>query len=380
MSPVRRSSRISVQPSPYNAGVTLFKLEEDVASLALQTPNVSPRKRAQRRGVVKEEEEMDPVKLEGLLKIEYEEEEEDYKMDEDSADEDFGAKRRSPSKKRTRTPSKSPKKPPASPRKRKSALGPPSSELEPPSKPREPENWRVVFGAIRAMRQKQEAPVDTMGCHMAQRHEADPKNKRFITLVSLMLSAQAKDVKLDPIIAHLRQVIGGTMSLEAMLAADEADIRNAIQPLGLHKIKAANLKRMAIDLRDRFGGDVPKTLKEITSIKGVGPKVGILALHTAWDVNAGIGVDTHVLRITGPDVLGWHKFKKKDAERARQSLESWLPKDLNREINPMVVGFGQIICDAKKTMCAQCTLSTKGEDGKTLCPRPNIKSPPEIKW
>jgi endonuclease III len=72
----------------------------------------------------------------------------------------------------------------------------------------------------------------------------------------------------------------------------------------------------------------------------------------------GIGVDVHVHRITNR--LGWHKPPTKDPEQTRcmlsiskesflakctydsLNLQSWLPTDHHGEINPLLVGFGQV--------------------------------------
>lgn len=56
--------------------------------------------------------------------------------------------------------------------------------------------------------------------------------------------------------------------------------------------------------------------------------------------NHGIGVDVHVHRITNR--LGWHKPPSKTPEETRLNLQSWLPKDLHKEINHLLVGFGQV--------------------------------------
>lgn len=42
-----------------------------------------------------------------------------------------------------------------------------------------PTNWREVFDTLKAMRANMMAPVDTMGCDMAQRHETDPRVRFF---------------------------------------------------------------------------------------------------------------------------------------------------------------------------------------------------------
>jgi len=58
--------------------------------------------------------------------------------------------------------------------------------------------------------------------------------------------------------------------------------------------------------------------------------------------NAGIGVDVHVHRITNR--LRWHKPQTVHAEQTRLNLQSWLPSNLHKSINPLLVGFGQVIC------------------------------------
>ena len=95
---------------------------------------------------------------------------------------------------------------------------------------------------------------------------------------------------------------------------------------------ARYIKQAAQRLRDDFDSDVPKTVDELCSLPGVGPKMAFLALQTAWklyvylllftyarlcffDRNVGIGVDVHVHRITNR--LGWHKTTPKTPEETR---------------------------------------------------------------
>jgi endonuclease-3 len=79
----------------------------------------------------------------------------------------------------------------------------------------------------------------------------------------------------------------------------------------------------------------------LLAINGVGPKMAFLYLQSIG-MNEGIGVDVHVHRITHR--LRWHNKEPKTPEETRLNLESWLPKEHHREINHMLVGFGQVIC------------------------------------
>ncbi|TBU40249.1 DNA glycosylase [Dichomitus squalens] len=223
-----------------------------------------------------------------------------------------------------------------------------------------PPRWREAYDTIKRMRQRIVAPVDTMGCDQAQLKETDPKNQRFSTLVSLMLSSQTKDEVTDAAVAKLREAVGGTLSIDAVLGASESAISEAICKVGFWRRKTQYIRQAAQKLKDEFGGDVPKTVDELCSLPGVGPKMAFLALQVAWKVNAGIGVDVHVHRITNR--LGWHKSPTKTPEETRLNLQSWLPVELHPDINHLLVGFGQTICAPVGPKCDQCELS----DG--LCP------------
>lgn len=89
-------------------------------------------------------------------------------------------------------------------------------------------------------------------------------------------------------------------------------------------------RKLAVHLRDKHNGEVPLDINELLAIHGVGPKMALLLLQSEG-VNQGIGVDTHVHRITNR--LGWHKPATSMAEQTRLNLESWLPKDRWNKIN-----------------------------------------------
>ncbi|KAL0062482.1 alpha,alpha-trehalase nth1 [Marasmius tenuissimus] len=224
-----------------------------------------------------------------------------------------------------------------------------------------PENWQEVFEKIREMRRHIVAPLDTMGGGHDNSGEQNPQNKRFTTLVTLMLSAQTKDEVTDVAIQKLRTALGGSISVNGIIDADEGTIAEAINKVGFWRRKTQYIKQTAVRLRDDFESEVPKTVDELCSLPGVGPKMAFLALQIAWNLNYGIGVDVHVHRITNR--LGWHKPPTKNSEETRLNLQSWLPKELHAEINHMLVGFGQMVCVPIGPRCNQCVLSQD-----KLCP------------
>ncbi|KAF8319434.1 DNA glycosylase [Clavulina sp. PMI_390] len=230
-----------------------------------------------------------------------------------------------------------------------------------------PARWRETYDAIKVMRTEILAPVDGMGCANAGDAEEDPKSKRLSILISLMLSSQTKDEVTHAAVAKLRTALGGEITLEGMINLSKESLQGAINKVGFWPKKTGYIMEAMERLRDDFQGDVPKTIEELTSLKGVGPKMAFLTLQNAWNINIGIGVDVHVHRIT--NLLGWHHPPTKTPEQTRLNLQSWLPNELWGEINPLLVGFGQTVCLPVGRRCSDCALSSGG-----LCPSANVNS------
>ncbi|KAF1801167.1 DNA glycosylase [Mucor lusitanicus] len=225
-----------------------------------------------------------------------------------------------------------------------------------------PANWSIVYDLLEALREKEKAPVDTMGCERLADAAATPIMQRFQTLVALMLSSQTKDTVTSVAVRKLQQELPGGLCLQDILDIDEAALDKMIATIGFHTKKASYLKRTAEILRDQYGGDIPDTIEGLTSLPGVGPKMGYLTLQVAWNKNLGIGVDVHVHRICNR--LGW--VKTKTPEETRLDLQSWLPKDKWKKINPIMVGYGQIVCLPRGPKCDVCPVSQ-------YCPSSELK-------
>ncbi|KAI8145836.1 DNA glycosylase [Fennellomyces sp. T-0311] len=219
----------------------------------------------------------------------------------------------------------------------------------------EPDNWRTVYERIRAYRETVTAPVDTMGCERLAEDDVPEKTSRFQTLVSLMLSSQTKDTVTSAAVKNLQSTLPGGLTLESILQVDEAVLDGYIKSVGFHTRKAKYIKEAAVILRDKYDGDIPDTIEGLTGLPGVGPKMGYLALQVAWKINAGIGVDVHVHRISNR--LGWCDTAHGLPDDTRKQLQSWLPKECWRPINPILVGFGQVMCLPRGPKCMDCPVS-----------------------
>ncbi|KZO90393.1 DNA glycosylase [Calocera viscosa TUFC12733] len=210
-----------------------------------------------------------------------------------------------------------------------------------PSRTPLPPWWKETYLLIREMCAKLVAAVDTMGCDRPQDRDIDPKSRRLTIPISLMLRGQTKDERPVRRLQGWRRGWAGLSRWRECWEREMSWCRRQYARLGSGGGNQY-LRQSMEKLRDEFEGDVPKTVDELCSLPGVGPKMAFLCLQNAWDINVGIGVDTHVHRITNR--LGWHKPPTTTPEQTRLNLQSWLPSEYHAEINHMLVGFGQALC------------------------------------
>ncbi|KAJ1514651.1 DNA N-glycosylase and apurinic/apyrimidinic (AP) lyase [Coelomomyces lativittatus] len=225
-----------------------------------------------------------------------------------------------------------------------------------------PKHWEEVHERIRVWRLNNEAPVDTIGCERLGDQDKGDTVFRFQTLVALMLSSQTRDEMTALAMSQLKKATGNLTAFSLDKLSKE-QLTSCISKVSFANRKTEYIQKTVKVLIEKYNGDIPKTIEELTALPGVGNKMGFLALNSAWGRNDGIGVDVHVHRISNR--LGWVKTKEPDATRL--ALESWLPKDKWFDINLLLVGFGQKQCRAIKPNCQACPV------GKGLCPSFKLK-------
>jgi len=204
------------------------------------------------------------------------------------------------------------------------------------------------------MRAKRDAPVDSMGCERCCDPAAEPRVQRYQTLVSLMLSSQTK----DPVtFAATKRLIEHGLTPENIAATDEETVAAMINKVGFWRQKARYIKATTDKLLAEHAGDIPASVEGLIALPGVGPKMAYICMSAAWGQVVGIGVDTHVHRISNR--LGWVSTSTPEATRA--ALEAFVPKPLWKELNILLVGFGQQICQPVKPACEGCL-------NRAICP------------
>ena len=126
------------------------------------------------------------------------------------------------------------------------------------------------------------------------------------------------------------------LTVESMCKVGEKELSELIYGVSFHNTKAKNIIATSKMLRDKFNGKVPSKLDDVLSLKGVGPKMAMLLMQSAFGKVEGIGVDTHVHRIAN----WWRWVKTTTPEATRLALETWLPREYWEEVNKVLVGWG----------------------------------------
>lgn len=207
--------------------------------------------------------------------------------------------------------------------------------------------------AIIEFRKSNTAPVDTMGASKVG-DKKDEKLYRFQTLIGLMLSSQTKDEVTSEAVKNLQKGLSGGLTPSTLSQSNVDTVDQLIKKVGFHKRKAENIIEAAKVCYKDYDNDIPRTLDDLISIKGVGVKMATLCMAHAWHEQVGIGVDVHVFRIA--NLLGW--VKTSSPEKTEIELQKIFPKELWKPLNGAIVGFGQTTCGAKKQKCELCPISS----------------------
>ena len=189
------------------------------------------------------------------------------------------------------------------PKKRPPRAAPPSAKRAKATAPvvTMPPGFNDEWRLIKELRKDRTAVVDTMGCERLADPKASEKDRRYHVLVSLMLSSQTKDTVNAAVMGALK---ARGLSVKRILdETTEDEFHELIKPVGFHNVKTKNIRRATQILRDEYDEDVPNTMEALLALPGVGPKMALLVLKCAFDITAGISVDTHVHRISNQ--LGW---------------------------------------------------------------------------
>ena len=168
-------------------------------------------------------------------------------------------------------------------------------------------------------------------------------------LIATILSAQCTDARVNVVTKDLFRKYPG---VEYFARADLKELEQDIRSTGFYHNKAKNIIACCQDLVEKFGGKVPESIEDLTSLAGVGRKTANVIRGNIYN-EPSIVVDTHVKRISNR--LGL--TKEEDPVKVEYDLMKVLPRDHWILYNLQIIALGREICKAPTAKCDACFLT-----------------------
>lgn len=180
----------------------------------------------------------------------------------------------------------------------------------------------------------------------------------FQLAVATILSAQTTDERVNMVTPVL---FGRYPNAEALANASQEDVEEIVRSTGFFRNKARNVIGFARGLMAEHGGEVPRTLTDLSALPGVGRKTANVILGNAFGVNEGVVVDTHVKRLAARLAF----TREETPERIERSLMDLFPPERWTMLAHLLIWHGRRVCIARKPRCEACVVSH-------LCPSSRV--------
>ena len=182
----------------------------------------------------------------------------------------------------------------------------------------------------------------------------------FELLIATILSAQCTDERVNIVTANLFRKY---TKPEDYLKVAPRELEKDIQSTGFFRNKTKSIQGTSRMLTEQYHGEVPHTMDELLELPGVARKTANVVLGNAFDIKAGVVVDTHVTRLS-------HRLaftQQKTAEKIEQDLIPIVPKKDWVIFPHLMIYHGRKICKARNPLCAECTI-------EKFCPSSYLKT------
>jgi endonuclease-3 len=168
-------------------------------------------------------------------------------------------------------------------------------------------------------------------------------------LVATVLSAQCTDERVNSVTPDLFEEYP---TPEAMAEAKQEEIEELVRPTGFYRRKARHLREGARTLVREFDGEVPRNVKDLTRVEGVGRKTANVVVSNAFGTHEGIAVDTHVQRLS--QRLGL--VDTDDRDEIERALREKVPQEDWGLVSHLLIFHGRATCTARNPDCEDCVL------------------------
>jgi len=170
-------------------------------------------------------------------------------------------------------------------------------------------------------------------------------------LVAVILSAQCTDIMVNKVTEKLFKKY---ICLDDYINTDIHDFEKDIYKTGFYRMKTKYILGSARIVKNRFGGMVPRSMKEILTLPGVGRKTANVVLGNAYGVVEGIAVDTHVIRLSHVLELS----KQSSPEKIEKDLMRIVPRNEWLHFTYLLIEYGRKYCTARKHDHNNCPLTS----------------------
>lgn len=168
-------------------------------------------------------------------------------------------------------------------------------------------------------------------------------------LIATRLSAQCTDARVNLVTPEL---FSKYKTLDDLANAEVEDVERIIRSCGFYHDKARDIVGIAKKIKSDFGGKVPSSIEELTSLPGVGRKTANLIMGDVFHAPSSVVTDTHLIRISNRIGL----VDTKDPKKVEFELRKLLPPDESNDFCHRTVLHGRAVCTARKAHCDICTL------------------------
>lgn len=171
----------------------------------------------------------------------------------------------------------------------------------------------------------------------------------YTLLIAVLLSAQCTDERVNIVTLQLFKKAD---TAQKMCALTQQDILDCIKPCGLGPTKSKAILELSHILVEKYRGQVPKTLKELEALPGVGHKTASVVLCQAFNIPA-FPVDTHIYR----SARRWNLSTKKTISGVEADLKKTFAKKNWAKLHLQIILFARKYCPARgheKDKCPIC--------------------------
>ncbi len=169
-------------------------------------------------------------------------------------------------------------------------------------------------------------------------------------LVATILSAQCTDARVNLV---TKSLFTRYRTAQDYANANPEVLEQEIKSTGFFRNKTKSILGMAQALVERHGGQAPRTMEELTQLPGVGRKTANVVLGTAFGINEGVVVDTHVSRIANRLKL----TNQRDPVKIERDLMKLVPRKDWADFSHLLIHHGRQICAARKPKCEICPVN-----------------------